>query len=87
MKERRLDIFGLCETRFKNNEQRRLQEDFKIIYSGTDDGRQGVAFILTPHIAEKVDSTCYMSQIIDRITVKFAEKKLSLLQIYAPQKG
>lgn len=87
MKVRKLDILGLCETRYKNNGQGILHEDYEIIYSGNEDGRHGVAFMLTPQIAEKVDSTDYKNERIVGITLKWGEKKLSMIQVYAPQQG
>ena len=87
MKARRLDILGLCETRCKNSGQRRLHEDYKIIYSGVDDGRHGVAFMLTPQIAETVDSIDHKSERILGITLKLRDQKISVIQIYAPQQG
>ena len=36
MKERRLDILGLCETRLKGEGQRVLHHDYKLIYKGMD---------------------------------------------------
>ena len=44
MKARRLDILGMAETRLRRNGDRTIHEDYRLIFSGKEEGKQGVAF-------------------------------------------
>ena len=51
MKLRMLDVLGLAETRLKGNGDQMIHENYRMIYSGNDDGRHGVGIILSPKLA------------------------------------
>ena len=61
MKERSLDLIGFCETRLKREGRRVLHEDNNLIYKGSEDGRHGVAYVLSPELARRVDNILYKS--------------------------
>ena len=42
MKARNLSVLGFCETRIKRNRDKVLHGNYKLIFSGRDDGRHGV---------------------------------------------
>ena len=42
MKARNLSVLGFCETRIKGNRDIVLHGNYKLIFSGRDDGRHGV---------------------------------------------
>ena len=87
MKERRLEIVGLCETRIRGKGEKTLHENYKIIFSGNDDGRHGVALMLSPLLAEMVDSVDCRNERIVCITLKIKQTKIGIIQTYAPQQG
>lgn len=87
MKERKLEILGLCETRVRGEGQKVLHDDYRFIYKGAEGGRHGVGFVLTPEMAERVDSVDFRSERIIGITLKLDTKNISMIQVYAPQQG
>ena len=57
MEERRLNIFGISETREKISGRRVIHNDYICLSSGDVEGKHGVAFIIAPeisHLEEKV---------------------------------
>ena len=87
MRERKLDILGLCETRLVGSGQKTLHENYKMIYKGREDGHYGVAFIISPALSERVDSVDLRSERIIAITMKLQNMNIGLVQLYAPQTG
>ena len=87
MKERKLDILGLCETRLKEEGRRVLQDDYQMIWKGGQDARHGVAFLISPEIGDRVISINYKNERIIEIEIDMKVTKLSLIQVYAPQQG
>ena len=78
MKTRNLSVLRLCETRTKGNGERVLHGDYKLFFSGRDDGRHGIGAVLVPEIA---------SERMVTISVCTRFRKFSLFQIHAPQSG
>ena len=88
MKERKIDILGLCETRLKEEGRKTIHNDYQIIWKGRNqDSKHGVAFILTPEMANKVISINYKNERIIGIDIDLKHKQISLIQVYAPQQG
>ncbi len=87
MKERKLEIVGLCETRIKGKGEKTLHENYKIIYSGNEDGRHGVAIMMSPLMAERMDSMDCRNERVMGITLTIEQTKISIIQTYAPQQG
>ena len=53
MRERKIDILGLCETRFKGKTDKKIHNDYRLLCSGPDNGRHEVGFLVNPDI-EKI---------------------------------
>ena len=87
MKSRKLTVLGLCETRMKGNGEKMLHEDYKLIFSGREDGRHGVGVVLAPEIAPYVEEIQQVSERIVCVSVKTKMVTFSLIQVYAPQSG
>ena len=87
MRERKIDILGLCETRFKGKTDKKIHNDYRLLCSGSDNGRHGVGFIVNPDIAKFIDTIEQIDERIISISIKLKEGGLSLVQIYAPQQG
>ena len=86
MRERKIDILGLCETRFRGKTDKKIYNDYRLLCSGSDNGRHGVGFIVNPDIAKFIDTKEQIDERIS-ISIKLKEGGLSLVQIYAPQQG
>ena len=87
MRSRRLAIVGLSETRMKDSGERILHENYKLIYSGKEDGRHGVGVVLAPELAPYVEKVDCISERIISLSIKTKTVAFSLIQVYAPQRG
>ena len=87
MKVQKLEILGMCETRLRGNGEKILHDNYKLIYSGEEDGRHGVAFMVAPNTAERVDSIRRRGGRQINTSLKFTNYSISLIQVYAPQTG
>ena len=87
MKSKNLAIVGHSETRMKGSGERILHENYKLIYSGQDDGRHGVGVVLSPELAPYVEKVDSVSERIIGISIKTKTVTFSLIHVYAPQSG
>ena len=55
MKSKNHAVVGLSETRMKGSGEKVLHGNYKLIYSGKEDGRHGVGVILAPELAPYVE--------------------------------
>ena len=56
MRERKIDILGLFETRFKGETDKKIHNDYRLLCRSSDNGRHGVGFIVNPDIAKCIDT-------------------------------
>ena len=82
-----LGAVGLSETRIKGNGEKILHGNYKLFYSGKDDGRHGVGVVLKPELAPYVEKVDRISERIISISVKTKKFTFNLIQVYAPQRG
>lgn len=88
MKERNLDILGICETRYLGEGIKAIHDGFILIYKGRDDERKhGVAIVFKAELYKKVTETFLVNERIMAVTMKIAGETLSVIQVYAPQQG
>ena len=87
MKSRGLSIIGLSETRLRGSGEKILHENYKLIYSGKEDGRHGVGIILAPELAPYVEKVDCISERIISLSIKTKTVAFSVIQVYAPQRG
>ena len=52
MRVRKLDLLALAETRLKGCGDKVIHDDYRMIFSGREDGRHGVALILGPQTSQ-----------------------------------
>ena len=71
MKERNLDIIGLCETRLTGEGTKILHDDYQLFYKGGMEARHGVGFIVTKELAERVGYLNYKSERIISFSIEF----------------
>ena len=87
MKQKNLIIVVLSEIRIKASGEKILHENYKLIYSGQNDGRHGVGVVLSPELAPYVEKADNVSERILSISIKTRLAAFSLIQVYAPQSG
>ena len=86
MKMRDISILAVEETRMSGKGDRVIHENYRLIYSGGEDNRHGVAIILTDKLAPYVEKIDQVSERILGIDMKI-EAGVGLIQVYAPQQG
>ncbi len=63
MKERNLDVLGLCETRREGTGNMTIHNNYKMVWSGLpQDKRHGVAIVMTEEIAEGITGIDYVNE-------------------------
>jgi hypothetical protein len=87
MMDRRLDILGMCETRRKGEGRKEIHNGYHIIWKGCAEAKHGVAFMVTPEIADRVTGTAWKNERMISMDVDLRELKVTLIQVYAPQQG
>ena len=86
MKLRQLSVLGLSETRMKGCGDRIIHGGYRLIYSGEDSGRHGVALLVSSDIAQCVEKVIFKNDRIISIDFKL-RTAISIIQVYAPQQG
>ena len=86
MKIRKLSTMAVCETRLRSNGDRISQEGYRLMYSGGEQARHGVAFLLEPSIAQFVQKVVPVNERLIGVDLKLI-KGVSMIQVYAPQQG
>ena len=86
MKLRQLSVLGLSETRMKGCGDRIIHGGYRLIYSGEDSGRHGVAFLVSSDIAQCVEKVIFKNDRIISIDFKL-RTAISIIQVYTPQQG
>lgn len=87
MKQRNISILGVCETRYKGKTDKKIHEDYRLLSSGSDDGRHGVGFVVAPELSKHIEVVEQIDERIISISIKLKEGGMSLVQVYAPQQG
>ena len=87
MKERNLDMLGLCETRLSGNGTKLLHDNYHLFYSGGREAKHGVGVIMREEFAEKVGYLVFKNERILSYSLVLGTHKLSFIQVYAPQQG
>ena len=86
MKLRQLSVLGLSGTRMKGCGDRIIYGGYRLIYSGEDSERHGVAFLASSDIAQCVEKVIFKNDRIISIDFKLCTA-ISIIQVYAPQQG
>jgi len=86
MKMRDLSILALAETRLKGKGDRIIHENYRLIYSGREDSRHGVGFLVAANLAPYVEKVNNINERIMSIDMTL-ETGISIIQVYAPQQG
>ena len=86
MKNRKLDILALAETRTAVSEDKIIHDNYRLITSSREDGRHGVGILISPGIAHCVERIFQHNERVVAVDLKL-EIGLSFIQLYAPQQG
>ncbi|KAK7067378.1 hypothetical protein SK128_011858, partial [Halocaridina rubra] len=73
MKMRRLSLLALSETRLRGSGDRIVHEDYRLIYSGGDDSKHGVGFLLEPTLGDAVEKVTHISARMVEIDLKIED--------------
>uniref|UniRef100_A0A8D8LKZ5 Craniofacial development protein 2 n=2 Tax=Cacopsylla melanoneura TaxID=428564 RepID=A0A8D8LKZ5_9HEMI len=89
MIERKLDMLGLSETKWKGQGCKELRDGFYLYWSGNiNTGRHGVGIIVNNKIKMNVVECQYISERLLTLKIKIHKNQvIDILQCYAPQVG
>ena len=77
---------ALVETRLKSKGDRIMHENCRLMYSGGEDSRHGVGFLMADNLASYVEKVNNINERVMSIDMKL-EIGISIIQVYAPQQG
>jgi exonuclease III len=87
MKDRKIMIMGLAETRMKGKDRKTIHDNYELVYSGNlNNSRHGVAIILEEKYGRHIENITYESNRIIAITLNINQHRTSFVQTYAPSK-
>ena len=87
MKEKRIDILLVQETKWKGERAAEIGAGYKIYYVGVDGRRNGVGIILTPDLKENVLEIVRINDRIIRMKIEWFGENWNIVSVYAPQIG
>jgi hypothetical protein len=87
MKERKLEILGMSETKWKGCGEKNLREGYKLCWSGGLEGRNGVAFLVSPKAKEYIVQVVNFSDRLIKMKLRYGKVDVEYMQVYAPQSG
>lgn len=83
MREKQLDVLGVCETKWGDNDDF-WSDDFRIIHSGGKQGKNGVALLLNKSYEICVENSYHINDRILIIRIKSAPVNSTIIQVYFP---
>lgn len=83
MKRLKIDILGIIEMRW-NGQGDYISEDYRVIYSGGDNGRNGVGIILNKKWAQCLRSYITYNDRLIMIKLKYVPNDIAIIQAYMP---
>lgn len=87
MERRKIAILGLSETKWKGKGKKTLRKDYTLHWHANNkEMKNGVGFILSREL-EGITDIQYVNERIIKATVTLGKRKLTLIQVYAPQTG
>ena len=70
MKQKKVDILGLCATRVKGIGTKMLHDNYHLMYSGGHSGQHGVGLIVSEEISQRVGKTEFKNDRILSLSLK-----------------
>ena len=87
LKDKRIDIAGVQETKWKGSKSKMLGDGYKLFYHGETNTINGVGIILGERLIDHVLQVNRTSDRIMRIQLVIADKKTNIISVYAPHVG
>ena len=87
MKEKKIDILLVQETKWKGERAAEFGAEYKMYYVGIDGRRNGVGIILTPDLKDTVLEVVRVNDRIIRMKVAWFGENWNIVSVYAPQLG
>ena len=87
IQEMKINIMGISDTRRKTSGRTVLHDDYICMASGDPTGKYGVALIVTPDVANRIEDFKRINNRMAHMTVHFGRKKAIFVILYAPQQG
>jgi hypothetical protein len=88
MKERKINILGLSECKWKESGEKILRDGYKIWWSGGNEGRNGVGMVVCPKLRDYVlDIKCHNDRLMEMKLKVNNSLTIEIIQLYAPQSG
>ena len=88
MKERKVDVLCVQETRLTGNKAKELGDGFKLIYGGANnEKRSGIGIILSKGLKDLVTEVNRRNDRIMWVRLSFYEFPVNIFSVYAPQTG
>ena len=78
---------GISETRRKTSGRTVLHDDYICMTCGDTTGKYGVAHIVTPEVADRIDDFKPINNRMAHMIVHFGREKAIFVILYAPQLG
>ena len=79
----KVNILGICETRWINSDEL-YSDDFHVLYSGGEKHERGVAVILDKECAKSILGWWALSDRIMLVKLKGRQADITIIQVYAP---
>lgn len=88
MKERKVDVLCVQETRWTGNKAKELGDGFKLIYGGANnEKRNGIGIILSKDLKDLVTEVNRRNDRIMWVRLSLDEFPVNIFSVYAPQTG
>ena len=87
MEERRLNTFGISETREKISGRRVIHNHYACFNSGDVGGKHGVDFIIAPEISHLVQTIVPINNRMAGMILNIGTSGILFMTVYAPQQG
>lgn len=88
MREKKVDVVCVQETRWKGNKAKELGDGYKLYYSGANkQGRNGVGIVLSSELKNSVIEVHRKNDRIIRLKICYGGEILNIISAYAPQVG
>ena len=87
MRRRKINIACLQETKWRGGKARELEEGYKLLYSGSDGTRNGVAIVVDLDLKDNIVNVRRISDRILSIKLALGREIMHIISAYAPQVG
>ena len=87
MKQRKVDVLCLQETKWKKSKARNIGGGCKLFYNGADERRNGIVIVVREELVTRIVKMKRVSNRLIAIKLEVKSLKLNIVSTYAPQVG